>query len=145
MSTFPVGTKFFRDYFDPEKKYPLPPMLFRGEPIPITAEPYCAIPDNGELYSHDDPLPGFVSRINSISTSQGDPLAAWEILRPMQIFDTDISCIEVIAETIRLGLQSMLNELENAPEAKQYFREKLLKQFPERKTTFLRSNEKNST
>jgi len=123
---FPVETPFFRGYMDRDKTVPIPAMLFQRQPIPLTSEPYNAVPGDDEFYDTYNSFPGFIDHIKSISSNQHDPLTAWELLRPMQIFDTDISCIEVIAETIRLGLQSMLNELENAPEAKQYFREKII-------------------
>ena len=99
-------------------------MLFQGQPIPLTSEPYNAVPGD-DFYDTCNPFPDFISHINSISTDPNEPLAAWEILRPMQIFDTDISCIEVIAETIQIGLLSMLAELENAPEASRYLRKKI--------------------
>lgn len=112
---------------------PIEPLAFRGKPIILVGEPEQAFHDRkNEVFSYDfEPFNPYDWR--NLNRQDWAILIAKEMWSDVSnisaLFDLKRSIcgdLVILADLISLGLQSVLNELAEEPEALEYFRDKII-------------------
>lgn len=133
------GPEFnYRGYFDDEETRPIEPMFFRGKPIMLTSRPFNVLPDTEDYTCCNTPASLVRHILESgipIYDSIGRPRSKmaeieantlWDILHRLNCLKTDTSELVFLVDVLWIAVRSMMNELAEAPDAREYLRERML-------------------